>query len=148
MSNQIIVPVDGSSNSLRALDVAVDLAHQRKLAILLVHVVPPGGIPEGLREWASVEHVHENPQWLYEDGLAKGLLSSARDHIAAAADIEVEQDVETGDPSDCIIAMSKMEDVAMIVMGSRGLSDFGGLVLGSVAHRVAHGARCSVITVS
>ena len=45
MSNQIIVRVSGSSNSLRALEVAVDLARQRRLEIDLLQVVPPGGVP-------------------------------------------------------------------------------------------------------
>lgn len=148
MSKKIVVGVDGSANALRALEVAVDLARQRKMGILLVHVIPPGGVPEGLREWANVEHIHEMPQWLYDEGLGRNLLDSARQSIAADAGIEVEQWVETGHAAKCIIAMSKAKDVEMIVMGSRGLSDFGGLVLGSVAHQVAHSAACSVITVT
>lgn len=148
MNNQIIVPVDGSANALRALDVAVDLARQRRLGILLVHIVPPGGVPEGLREWASAEHVHEMPQWLYTEGLAKGLLDSAQNHIAAHADIEIDRGVECGGVAKSIIDMSMRSNVEMVVMGSRGLSDFAGIVLGSVAHRVAHGAHCPVVTVT
>lgn len=148
MGKQIVVPVDGSSNSLRALDVAVDLARQRQLEIVLVHVVPPGGIPEGLVKWASVEHVHEEPQWLYGEGLGRNVLNAAAQNIPADAGVEVKQIVQSGDAAKNIIAMSKTADVAMIVMGSRGLSDFSGLVLGSIAHRVAHSASCSVVTVS
>ncbi len=148
MNKNVVVPVDGSSNALRALDVAVDLARQRQLGIILVHVVPQGGIPEGLRQWASIEHVHEEPQWLYEDGLGRNVLNVAAQNIPATAGIEVKQLVQSGDVAKNITDMSKTADVAMIVMGSRGLSDFGGLVLGSIAHRVAHSAACSVVTVS
>lgn len=148
MHNPILVPVDGSSNSLRALQVAVDLARQRKLPILLLHVVPPGGIPEGLRQWAEVEHVHEIPQWLYDEGLAKNLLDSARNSVDADTGVEIAQRVASGDAAKCIIDTALTVSAPMILMGSRGMSDFAGLVLGSVAHRVAHGARCSVITVT
>ena len=148
MGKQIIVPVDGSSHCLRALDIAVDLAKQRGLGILLLHVVPSGGVSQGLREWAEIEHVHEMPQWLYPEGVANNLLQSARDHIAADAGIELEQEVAYGDPAKCIIAMSMTERAAMVVIGSRGLSDAAGLVFGSVAHRVAHAASCPVITVT
>lgn len=148
MSNQIIVPVDGSSNSLHALEVAVDLARQRRLEIVLLHVVPPGGVPEGLQQWAHIEHVHEIPQWLYDEGLARNLLDAARTSIDAGADVEVTQRVESGDAAKCIIDLSSAGTTDMIVMGSRGWSDFAGLVLGSVAHKVAHGASCPVVTVT
>ena len=148
MSHQIIVPVDGSRHALRALGVAVDLARQRGLEVLLLHVVPAGGVPEGLQQWAEIEHVHEMPQWLYDEGLAKNLLESARSSISADAGVEVTQRVAYGNVAKCIINQSMSARVEMIVMGSRGLSDFAGLVLGSVAHRVAHDARCPVVTVT
>ena len=148
MTNQIIVPIDGSRHALRALGVAVDLARQRGLDILLLHVIPAGGVPEGLQQWAEIEHVHEMPQWLYDEGLAGNLLESARNTISADVGIEVSQQIEYGNVAQCITDQSMSARVEMIVMGSRGLSDFSGLVLGSVAHRVAHDARCSVVTVT
>ena len=148
MSNKVIVPIDGSDNSMRALDIAVDLARQRGLDIELVHVIPPGGVPEGLRAWAAIEHVHEMPQWLYDDALARNVLDAAQRKIPADAGIKVEQYVETGEPAKVIIDMSKASRADMIVIGSRGLSDFSGLVFGSVAHKVAHGASCRVVSVT
>ena len=46
-----------------------------------------------------------------------------------------------------IIEQAKHEDAGMIVMGSRGLTDFGGLFLGSVAHRVLHLGEIPVLVV-
>ncbi|OBX37019.1 universal stress protein family protein [Halomonas elongata] len=52
-----------------------------------------------------------------------------------------------GDPRQLILATAKEENVDAIVMGSRGLSDLKGLMIGSIAHRVSHSAECRVLTV-
>ena len=148
MAKKIIVPVDGSRNALNALDVAVDLATAHKHGICLVHVVPKGGVPRGMEQWAHIEHVHESSEWLYDEGIAQNVLVAAEDHIAKNSGLAVERIVIHGDPAKCIVDMTDANDIEMVVMGSRGLSDFGGLVLGSVAHKVAHQAKCRVITVT
>jgi nucleotide-binding universal stress UspA family protein len=52
-----------------------------------------------------------------------------------------------GDPADAILEAAKREKADTIVLGSRGLGDFKGLVLGSVSHKVAAHAECTCITV-
>jgi nucleotide-binding universal stress UspA family protein len=95
-----------------------------------------------------MEHLHEAPQWLYGEGLAENVLTNAEDQIADACDLDTDRLVERGDAARRIIALSEDAETEMVVMGSRGLSDFAGLVLGSVAHKVSHGARCPVVTVT
>ena len=148
MTKRILVAVDGSSHSLRAVDIAVDLAKQRGCALRLVHVIPSSSVPSGLQKWAKIEHVHESSQWLYDEGLADRVLNDAQDRIADANDIDTDRYVDHGDAAKCIIGKSKDAETEMVVLGSRGLSDFGGLVLGSVAHKVAHSAGCPVVTVT
>ncbi|NQU72224.1 MAG: universal stress protein, partial [Rhodospirillales bacterium] len=46
-----------------------------------------------------------------------------------------------------IIEYAEQHDIDMIVIGSRGLGDLKGMLLGSVSHKVAHLAECSCITV-
>ncbi len=148
MTKRILVAVDGSAHSLRAVDVAVDLAKQRGYALRLVHVIPSTSVPPGLQKWAKIEHVHESPQWLYDESLADNVLNDAQDRIADANSIDTDRFVDHGDAAKCIIGMSEDAETEMVVLGSRGLSDFGGLVLGSVAHKVAHSASCPVVTVT
>jgi nucleotide-binding universal stress UspA family protein len=50
-------------------------------------------------------------------------------------------------PASAILQEARDLDAGMIVVGSRGLSDLGGLLLGSVAHKVIQLATCPVLVV-
>ncbi|NQV45085.1 MAG: universal stress protein, partial [Rhodospirillales bacterium] len=52
-----------------------------------------------------------------------------------------------GDPAEVILELAASNKANMIVLGSRGLSDFKGLFLGSVSHKVSAQANCSCVTV-
>lgn len=147
MSDRILVPVDGSEHAFRALDVACGLARAENKQLRLLHVVPSGEIPEGLKRFAEVEHVCDTPEHLYESGIAENILSTARARASTTGAADIECSVEHGDASRGILEAASREDVDTIVMGTRGLSDIQGLVLGSVAHKVSHGADCRVVTV-
>jgi nucleotide-binding universal stress UspA family protein len=147
MSGRILVAVDGSEHAFRALDVACGLASAENKHLRLVHVVPNTGMPEGLKRFAAAEHVRESPEFLYESAVADSILNTARGQAISAGAEDVECSVEHGDVSRGILEVASQGDVDTIVMGTRGLSDIQGLVLGSVAHKVSHGASCRVITV-
>jgi nucleotide-binding universal stress UspA family protein len=52
-----------------------------------------------------------------------------------------------GSPAAGILEQAREFGAGMIVLGSRGLSDLGGLLLGSVAHKVIHLSACPVLVV-
>ncbi|OPX38427.1 MAG: hypothetical protein B1H13_11325 [Desulfobacteraceae bacterium 4484_190.3] len=52
-----------------------------------------------------------------------------------------------GSPGNMIAEAARIENCDMIIMGSRGRSDFEGLLLGSVTHRVLQAAECPVLVV-
>jgi nucleotide-binding universal stress UspA family protein len=147
MSSQILVPVDGSDHAFRALQVACGLAKAESKGITLLHVVPNKEIPEALKRFAEVEHLRDSAEYLYESAIAENVLSAARDQAIAIGAEEVECSVGHGEASKGILEAASREGIDTIVMGTRGLSDIQGLVLGSVAHKVAHGAGCRVIAV-
>lgn len=53
----------------------------------------------------------------------------------------------TGNAADRILEQVSKTKADLIVMGTRGLSDLGGLVMGSVSHKVIHLAKCACLTV-
>lgn len=147
MAGHILVPVDGSEHAFRALKVACGLARAENKRLRLLHVVPDRDVPEALKRYAAVEHIQSTAGQLYESAIAENVLNAARDQALADGAREVECSVEHGDATKGILAAASQRDVDTIVMGTRGLSDIQGLVFGSVAHRVAHGADCRVIAV-
>jgi nucleotide-binding universal stress UspA family protein len=52
-----------------------------------------------------------------------------------------------GAPADKIIAAAEKENADMIVMGSRGLGNLAGLLVGSVSHKVSNLSKCTCVTV-
>jgi nucleotide-binding universal stress UspA family protein len=59
----------------------------------------------------------------------------------------VETLIRVGQPARTIVHVAEQLEVDCIVMGSRGLGDFEGLLLGSVSHKVASLAKCTCVTV-
>ena len=147
MNDNILVPVDGSESAFKALDFAVDLSEKYGSKLWLLNVVQSRDIPEGLRHWAEVEHVTSPPEWLLEQAVAERVLVVAEDRAKDKGARDLERVVEKGDPAGTILEVAGRHQVDLIVMGTRGLSDLQGLVMGSVAHKVCHGAACTVVAV-
>ncbi|WP_026380745.1 universal stress protein [Afifella pfennigii] len=150
MANATILhPTDGSKEALKALGYAADLAKARDARLLLVHVQRVHGserVPPDLVEFQRIEHVRMTEA---------DVLRSTADYIIAeaakAARDKGAEDVETlvveGDPARRIVETAKEKGADTIVMGSRGLGDLQGLLLGSVSHKVTHLAPCTCIIV-
>jgi nucleotide-binding universal stress UspA family protein len=95
------------------------------------------------------------PRLLAEDGevarrLRETFGNRLLDQVGARADKRVRTVcslLEVGDPAETILRVARDRAVDMIVLGSRGLGDPEGLLLGSVSHTVAHLAACTCVTV-
>jgi nucleotide-binding universal stress UspA family protein len=66
---------------------------------------------------------------------------------ASEHDIPLEMIVEYGDPADKVITLAKREDIDVIVIGSSGKGFIQRKIKGSVSHKVATNAACSVYIV-
>jgi nucleotide-binding universal stress UspA family protein len=138
----IIVGIDGSTHSRRALDWAISEAAIRHtpLTVLIVQQAMtnfwtgPMIFPED-RELA--EHASKIAQDETDDALGK-LAEDARPP-------EVNVMAIPGFPAEAILGVAK--DADMIVVGSRGEGGFKKLLLGSVATQVTHHAHCPVVVI-
>jgi nucleotide-binding universal stress UspA family protein len=74
-------------------------------------------------------------------------MQEAKDAARGAGVGDVRTEVKTGQPARAIIKTAEAGGYDTIVMGSRGHGDLEGLLLGSVSHKVASLAKCTVVTV-
>lgn len=129
---RILVPVDGSSASLRAARHAADLirAGLARSAVLLnvQHQVMSGEVSS----LVSLDEVQHMRQRAGEQTLAAAL------QVFADAGIPCEPRITCGNPGETIAETASESGCTQVVMGTRGLGKIANLVLGSVASRVLH----------
>lgn len=134
----ILVPVDGSDPSTRALEYAVErVATAGKGALMVVNVQL--GMPAS--RYVSREMIAE-----HQHRLAGAALEAAR-ALLKRRKLEADVSVLIGDPAATIVALAKRRGRSEIVMGSRGRGRVAGMLLGSVASKVIQLAPCPVTIV-
>lgn len=141
-AREVVVGVDGSKQSLNALDFAFDFASRRGLRVRVVHTweVPPIGAITGVPTFSPpelLEDIKGNEMRVTAETLAG--------HRDRYPDVEIQQEVMRGTPVQTLAQMS--ETAALVVVGSRGRGGFLGLLLGSVSHGLLHHAHCPVAVV-
>jgi nucleotide-binding universal stress UspA family protein len=137
---KILVPVDGSEQARKAIDFAVNLVKQNDATIHLLHVYKLPIIPEGIGEYVISDRIELQ-------ALGNQIISVAQDEARKKGAQQIEAALIEGDPAERIIAYAKDHDVDIIVMGSRGLGSFKGLLLGSVSNKVSHRADRTCVIV-
>lgn len=137
----IIVGIDGSGHSQRALEVAIAEAALRRvpLTVLAVHQVVAGYSGHGVA-------------YPGDDVLADKARQAAQEEVdRAVADLGDAQPPSitvlgvSGLPAETILAAAK--DADLIVVGSRGAGGFSRLLMGSVSYQVAHHSHVPVLIV-
>jgi nucleotide-binding universal stress UspA family protein len=141
-AREIVVGVDGSEQSLRALDFAVDLADRRGMALRVLHTwdVPPVGAITGVPTFSPPEFIRD-----LKGAEARVIGEAIAGLRARYPDTELIEDLRQGGPVQALTEAS--EHAAMVVVGTRGRGGFLGLVLGSVSHGISHHAHCTVVVV-
>jgi nucleotide-binding universal stress UspA family protein len=138
--SRIVVGVDGSEGAVQALRFAIEEARIRGAELRAVSAwhVPPAVYGTG---WAPASTDLDEFRKLAEASLRE----SVEEAGATEAGIEVTPVVREGHPVDLLLAES--EGAALLVLGTRGLGGFKGLLLGSVSQQCAHHAPCPVVIV-
>jgi len=133
MFARILLAANGSPSSRKAADVAADIGQKYGSEVVVLHVREQKITMLGA-------YVVEQP---YEDANFVDEIVRALKNAGVSARSEV-QTAPLGGVPHVILEMAKELDAGFIVMGSRGLSEWEGLFLGSVTHRVLHLAECPV----
>lgn len=136
---KILVPVDGSENSLRAVEYAAKLKESHAANDVTLFTVACYGEPMAMSETFVT----------FED-YSKACIISNKGKVDRAKEIfdkkglAVNTEVIAGDPADVILAYLDKNGFDKVIMGSRGLGSVKGMLLGSVSHKVLNAAKVPV----
>ncbi|BCV22053.1 universal stress protein [Moorella sp. Hama-1] len=139
---KVLVPVDGSDNSMRAVDYALQMVKNHPTVEVTLLAVACHYETRYIEGYAlDGELLSKQCQEQFGEVLVK-----AR-QVFKDAGVEVKTEMVTGDPGTAITAYVEDNAIDRVVMGSRGLSPFKGMILGSVTYKVLHNVKVPVTIV-
>lgn len=144
----VLVAVDGSENSDRALDFALDFAEKYDAALTILNVSESpamGAVP------LEPTTVSGDSMVVFAKDLRKfheEILSKAVAHAKMVRpNLVVSWKLREGDPALEIVAAAKEDGFDVVVVGHRGLGRLREIFLGNISEKVTHLAPCSVVIV-
>ncbi|MCP5087965.1 MAG: universal stress protein [Rhodobacteraceae bacterium] len=143
MFKNIVVAVDGSDPSNRAISIACDLAKNYHSDIHLVHT-PELDTAVGALGVSAVSFEPTDKQ-IEEAG--KRVMDNAQKQADIAGHPAKSAIMGNGTPAQEVLSATKKKNADLIVTGRRGLGNIAALVLGSTSQKIAHDAPCAVLTV-
>jgi len=133
---KILVPMDGSKNSMRGLDEAIYLARQCHAIITGLYVVPISN--------STDSQISNLEKYLLNN--ASKFMSKAKTH-AAQNGILFNNVIVHGNEGPKIISYADTKSYDIIVIGSRGMGSIKEMFLGSTSNYVLHKSKIPVLIV-
>ncbi|MEM2546356.1 MAG: universal stress protein [Candidatus Bathyarchaeia archaeon] len=151
MFEKILVPLDGSEHSLKALDLAVQIAKKFGGKITLIHVyqvnVRPMVMPEPITLTPGIPIISPSEYSKVVEAAREAgsrILAEGEKRVKAEG-VEVETIIREGHIVHEIVRVAGEGKFNLIVMGARGISRIKEIILGSVSDGVIRNAPCPVL---
>ena len=147
---KILIPIDGSTNSMKAIDYAVDLADKYKSELLALHVLysqsgfafhketVAGAITSSSLNDLNLDAKQEAEKWFKE---INEKAEKRKVQIKTEVVFTVISIVEG------ILTYAEKENINLIIIGSKGKSGWKKLIVGSVASGISTYAHCPILIV-
>jgi nucleotide-binding universal stress UspA family protein len=134
----IVYATDGSEHARRALKYAGDLTKLSQAKLYIVHA------------YASVSdllgfEIYDN-LLAHRIAVGRKILRETQEYFESAQ-IEYQTELLEGPMAEAIINVAEARGADLIIVGARGRSSLGGLVLGSVSQKIIHHSTCPVLVV-
>lgn len=139
MISSILLAIDGSAPSQRAMDMAASLALRFRSKITVLHAYTPTPINGGRHSYM--------PSACSTPDEAQALTDQVASQLRKIGVAEVETAVVEGPAVNVILGAAEDHQADMIVIGARGVSAWQGVPLGSVSMAVTQRAACPVLVV-
>lgn len=137
---QILVPIDFSDCSKKALQYALPLAKEQGAALTLVYVIPPV-YGTGEYEVINYAQLEATMRHTAEEGMAKLVADEIRDEVPAHSTVCI------GSPAREIVELARSLPADLVVIATHGRTGLKHVFLGSVAEHVVQRAPCPVLVV-
>jgi len=138
---EILVPVDGSDNSLRAVRYALGLAAALDARVRLFYVFPVSSVEIIGMAGMSRDDIENAAQ-----SAAQRVFDKLHAEIGQT-DIALDDETSIGDPAEEIIRCTEDDHELLVVLGRRGLSRIQSMLLGSVSEKVVRHAHSPVTVI-
>lgn len=142
---KILLATDGSECSLKAARMAGELSCTKDVQVIVLYVAHIPRTYFYTDEFGNTV-TPEMPMDVMIRRTAEPILRKTVSAVGLP-DAQVTTEVQVGEPAEEIADMARLEQVDLIVMGSRGLSPLKEILLGSVSNRVLQTAPCPVLVV-
>jgi len=146
MFQNIVCCVDGSEHAKRAAVAASELAAKFGAKLTFLTVTKELKVNEQVRRYLELEHLSGGLEYVLDE-MTEQILEAAKDCARQCGVKTFKTEVKVGHPARSIVQFAERQKADTIVMGRRGVGDIEGALLGSVSHKVASLASCTVITV-
>ena len=146
MFKRILVPIDGSRYSSRAIAAAADMAKHFDASVYLLHVIRNMSLPKEIMAMIRDGEVTQSRSEILEES-AEIILENALEKLQEAGISGAERAYLIGDEASMVADYAEQNGIDLIVLGHRGLNP-GGELLGSVARKVLNTTdiTCLVVT--
>ena len=138
MFKNILIAIDGSEYSNKALAYAANMAETYRATLWLVHVFAH---PSDVLGYDDFEKLYAKRK------CAGQLILDAAVEMLGDPPFEIRAELREGPETESILNFAKNSQADIIVMGTRGMGTLKGLLLGSVSRKVIHYANCPVMVV-
>jgi nucleotide-binding universal stress UspA family protein len=145
MFERILVPVDGSDRALAAVELAVDLQNKCDSELMLLCVYRHYSLLEASMSMVNPQRPENLDQSMRD--YAQSVVEHAKQHAVAHGSKNIRGFVKSGPPARTIVNFAKDKNISLIILGSRGLGDVEGYLLGSVSHKVTSLSHCPTMVV-
>ena len=146
MLKNILVATDASPASNRAINLAADMAGRYDATLHLIYAVREMQLPAELKKMAEVEKIVGARSDVL-DFVGNKILSDAEERATKKGAAKVKTSLEHGDPATVILRYAKRRKVDLIILGTRGLSQMKGVLMGSVSRKVTNLSEISCLIV-
>ena len=138
MFNNILLAVDGSEYSHRAIEYSRSLAERYEANLWIVHVFSHTSDLLGYQDFEKL--------YAKRKSAGQPVLDSAK-KILGSTTFKVHEELLEGSEAEAILTVAENRQADLIVMGTRGFGAVKGLLVGSVSRKVIHLSTCPVMVV-